>query len=112
MGFGEYPHTTLNYILRTGSNWSGPIKKLHLIINKGSQSDLVSLCWNGIKRTSPTRFEAIEENFVQKKDLTVLFVFDPDTHYKKEQVDLSECSPPSQKSNSAPYTDGEYFRQL
>jgi hypothetical protein len=53
-----YVETWISYIWSTGANWSGPIGKFHLTIDKGDAKNLVSFCWNGdVKKTGPTTFE-------------------------------------------------------
>lgn len=48
----------LSYIWSTGGNWSGPIGRFHLTIDKGSAQNLVSFCWDGeVEKTSSTTFE-------------------------------------------------------
>lgn len=59
-----FTESWLSYIWSTGANWSGPIKKFHLTIDKGRPENLVSFCWNGdVKKTSPTTFEMEAEDF-------------------------------------------------
>lgn len=53
-----YNESWISYIWSTGANWSGPIGKFHLTIDKGDPKNLVSFCWNGkVNKTGPTRFE-------------------------------------------------------
>lgn len=59
-----FTESWLSYIWSTGANWSGPIGKFHLTIDKGSPDNLVSFCWDGeVKRTSPTTFEMEAEDW-------------------------------------------------
>ncbi len=54
----------LRYIWSTGANWSGPIKRFHLTIDKGRPENLVSFCWDGeVTKTSPTTFEMEATDF-------------------------------------------------
>lgn len=64
----------LNYVLTTANTWHGPIGKFHLTIDKGKTSSILSLCLDGIKKTGPTRFELVRENFRPREDLRLLFV--------------------------------------
>jgi hypothetical protein len=64
----------LNYILKTARNWSGPIGDFHLTIDKGDAKNVVGLCVDGIKKTTPTRFELRKKDFVPERDLAVLIV--------------------------------------
>ncbi|EKD41473.1 MAG: hypothetical protein ACD_73C00708G0002 [uncultured bacterium] len=73
----KYPQSfTMGYILTSGANWKGPIGEFNLIIEKKKQTDLVSLCINGIKKTGPTRFEVHQKDFLPKKDIQLLFLSD------------------------------------
>src|SRR5213075_3466529 len=40
-----YYEEWISYIWSTGANWSGPIGKFHLTIDKGDSKDLISFCW-------------------------------------------------------------------
>jgi hypothetical protein len=64
----------LEYILETGANWSGPIHKFRLIVDKGSTKNLVSFCGTGLKKISPTQFEMREENYWPSQNLHVLLL--------------------------------------
>ncbi|MEQ1770650.1 MAG: DUF4424 domain-containing protein [Devosia sp.] len=53
-----YTERWLSYIWSTGGNWSGPIGKFKLTIDKGAADNLVSFCWDGaVKKTGATTFE-------------------------------------------------------
>lgn len=53
-----YTESWISYVWSTGGNWSGPIGKFHLTVDKGSPDNLASFCWDGeVKKTSPTTFE-------------------------------------------------------
>lgn len=59
-----YTESWISYIWSTGANWSGPIGKFHLTIDKGDPGNLVSFCWDGdVKKTGPTRFEMEAERW-------------------------------------------------
>jgi hypothetical protein len=62
------------YVLKTGANWSGPIKNFHLIVDKGRVDRLVSFCFDNVKKISPTAFEASLENFTPAHDLKILLI--------------------------------------
>ncbi len=64
----------LHYVLTTANTWHGPIGQFHLTIDKGKTSCILSLCLDGIKKTGPTRFEFVRENFRPQRDLRLLFV--------------------------------------
>jgi len=67
-----YGPTELEYILTTARNWRGPIGRFHLTLDKGKPDNLLSLCWNGLTKTSPTTFEATITNFVPDHDIRLL----------------------------------------
>lgn len=70
-----YPvETWLNYTLSTGANWKGPIKRFRLTVDKGSPDALLSLCMDGIRKISPTRFEVVKTDFEPDRDLELLIV--------------------------------------
>ena len=73
-GGPHYTEQWLSYVLTTGANWSGPIGKFRLTIDKGNPKDYVSLCADNIKKTGPTTFEMTAEDFTPEKDLHVLFL--------------------------------------
>ncbi len=64
----------LGYVLKTGANWKGPIKDFRLVVDKGKPDSLVSFCAEGLKKISPTQFEARYSNFTPTKDLDILIV--------------------------------------
>lgn len=66
--------TWLSYVLKTGANWKGPIKRFKLTVDKGSPQSLVSLCMDGLKKITPTRFEVIKTDFEPTSDIDILFV--------------------------------------
>jgi hypothetical protein len=69
-----YSEQRIDYILRTGANWSGPIGQFHLTVDKGESGSLVSFCGQGIKKTSDTKFEMTKTDFSPDGDLAVLIL--------------------------------------
>ncbi len=69
-----YAEERIDYILRTGANWSGPIGQFHLTVDKGEPGSLVSFCGAGVKKTSDTKFEMSKTNFSPDGDLAVLIL--------------------------------------
>jgi hypothetical protein len=58
------------FVLKTANNWKGGIGRFHLTIDKLKPSNILSLCWGGdLKRTGPTTYEAVRENFAPASDL-------------------------------------------
>ncbi len=68
----------IDYILKTGANWNGPIKDFRLVIDKGKPSNLVSFCGEGVKKIAPTQFEMRKADFVPTADLNVLILSKPE----------------------------------
>jgi hypothetical protein len=64
----------IEYILRTGANWAGPIGDFRLVVDKGEADNLVSFCGDGVKRISPTRFEMRAKDFTPRRDLSILIL--------------------------------------
>jgi Domain of unknown function (DUF4424) len=64
----------MGYVLKSGANWAGPIKKFRLVVDKGRADNLVSFCMSGAKKISPTQFEIVKTNFEPTKDLDILFL--------------------------------------
>jgi hypothetical protein len=69
-----YVETWINYILKSGANWKGPIKDFRLVVDKEKPGNLVSFCMDGIKKISPTQFEVRKQNFEPTKDIGILIV--------------------------------------
>ncbi|HFC8486488.1 TPA: DUF4424 family protein [Neisseria subflava] len=66
----------LGYILTTGANWAKPIGKFTLTIDR-EPNTVISLCWDkSLRKVGPNRFQAVKENFLPKKDLDIIFVYD------------------------------------
>lgn len=66
--------TWLSYVLATGANWKGPIKRFKLTVDKPGPQVLVSLCMDGLTRVSPTRFEVVKTDFEPTRDIDILFL--------------------------------------
>lgn len=64
----------IEYVLRTGANWAGPIADFRLIVDKGDADSLISFCGEGVKRISPTRFEMRRTDFTPQRDLSILIL--------------------------------------
>jgi hypothetical protein len=48
-----YSEQRIDYILKTGANWSGPIKDFHLVVDKGDAASLVSFCGAPLPSVAP-----------------------------------------------------------
>ncbi len=76
-GGGAAPPFTeqrIDYVLSTGANWSGPIRRFRLVVDKGAPGNLVSFCGEAVKKISPTQFEMRKTDFVPSGNLSVLIL--------------------------------------
>lgn len=64
----------LNYVLKTGANWAGPIKDFKLVIEKAGKDGLVSFCSGSLKQTDSSKLEFHSTDFTPDTDLKILFV--------------------------------------
>jgi hypothetical protein len=65
----------ISYILTTGGNWGvGAIGKFRLVVDKGSEDNLVSFCGEDVRKIGPTTFEMVKENFWPQKELDILIL--------------------------------------
>lgn len=64
----------ISYILRTGSNWLGPIGDFTLTVDKGAPENLVSFCGKDVKKTGPTTFQIKAKDYHIDRDLDVLIL--------------------------------------
>ncbi len=66
---------SLDYTLKTGANWKGPIGSFEMIINKKTPQDLISLCFDGaLEKIHPTQFKYVKKDFEPREDLHILFI--------------------------------------
>ena len=64
----------INYVLRTGANWAGPIRSFKLTIDPGASDRLVSFCPGRLKPTAPNALEFTAKDFKPEGDLKILIV--------------------------------------
>jgi Domain of unknown function (DUF4424) len=64
----------IDYILKTGANWSGPIKDFRLVVDKGAPDSLVSFCGDDIKKLGETQFEMKKTDYTPDGNLSVLIL--------------------------------------
>ena len=69
-----YNEQRIDYILRTGANWSGPIGDFELTVDKGTPDALVSFCGKNVKKISATQFQMQQKDFSPEGDLAVLIL--------------------------------------
>lgn len=64
----------LTYVLKTGSNWSGPIRQFRLVIERDHPSTFVSFCGQNVRRLNAMQSELRSRNYYPMKDLHILFL--------------------------------------
>jgi uncharacterized protein DUF4424 len=64
----------IDYILKTGANWEGPIKDFTLTVDKAEPGALLSFCGTGVKKLSPTQFQVHYTDYDPTSDLAILIL--------------------------------------
>jgi hypothetical protein len=67
-----YSEVWLQYVLRPGANWAGPIGEFRLVVDNGNPRSLLSFCATGVRRLDDRRFEVRHRNFTPEQDLDIL----------------------------------------
>jgi hypothetical protein len=73
-GGAPYSEQRIDYILRTGAKWSGPIRDFRLVVDKGEPDSLVSFCGEDVKKISDTQFEMRRADYTPDGNLSVLIL--------------------------------------
>lgn len=73
----DIPTSTIKYILTTGANWKGPIKKFKLTIKKSDPNETISFCGSGVKKLDAKTFVMEKNNFTPTKDLNIIYFGTP-----------------------------------
>jgi hypothetical protein len=61
-----------DFVLSTAGNWKGPIGWFRLTLDKLKPDNVLSLCWDGLRKTGSTTFEFAAANFAPKHDVQML----------------------------------------
>lgn len=64
----------IDYILKTGANWAGPIRHFHLAIRKDRSDQFVFLCAESVRRQDALTFVIDKTDFVPRSDLKIIFI--------------------------------------
>jgi Domain of unknown function (DUF4424) len=64
----------ISYLLSTGANWAKPVGEFRLIVDTGDPANLASLCMDGLRKVSPTRYEVRKTDFLPQADLHILIL--------------------------------------
>lgn len=59
----------LDYVLKTGANWKGPIDRFELTIDKLKPDAILSMCGSSIRKTGPTTFKVEKVDFEPTSDI-------------------------------------------
>ncbi|MGO7587046.1 DUF4424 domain-containing protein [Rhizobium ruizarguesonis] len=78
-GGANYTESWISYVLSTGANWAGPIKRFQLTIDKGKPGSLISFCGSNVQKIGPTTFRMTAEDFDPAKDFDILILNPPET---------------------------------
>ncbi|NKL35349.1 DUF4424 domain-containing protein [Rhizobium leguminosarum bv. viciae] len=76
-GGANYTESWISYVLSTGANWAGPIKRFQLTIDKGKPGSLISFCGSNVQKIGPTTFRMTAEDFDPEKDFDILILNPP-----------------------------------
>jgi hypothetical protein len=71
---GALQGVELRYIVKTARNWSGPIGRFTLTIDKEDPKSIVTTCFSGLKKTGPTTFAVTKENYSPDEDLGMVLL--------------------------------------
>jgi len=69
-----YSEERIDYVLRTGANWSGPIQDFRLVVDSGDAGSLVSFCGQDVKKIAGTQYEMRKTDFTPEGNLAVLIL--------------------------------------
>ena len=73
--FGSpFEEERIGYVLKTGANWSGPIRDFRLVVDKGAVANLVSFCGEGGRRSRRRSSRSASATSPAKDDLYVLIL--------------------------------------
>jgi hypothetical protein len=65
-----------DFVLKTASNWKGPIGLFHMTLDKLKPENMLSLCWDGpLRKTGPTTFEFTRPAFAPRRDVQMLVLW-------------------------------------
>ncbi|MGV4792830.1 DUF4424 domain-containing protein [Rhizobium sp. F40D2] len=78
----NYTESWISYVLSTGANWAGPIRRFQLTIDKGKPGSLISFCGSNVEKIGPTTFRMTAEDFDPAKDFDILILNPPEAEPK------------------------------
>ncbi|OWV92333.1 hypothetical protein ATY78_02015 [Rhizobium sp. R635] len=81
-GGANYTESWISYVLSTGANWAGPIRRFQLTIDKGKPGSLISFCGSNVQKIGPTTFRMTAEDFDPERDFDILILNSPEAEPK------------------------------
>lgn len=81
-GGANYTESWISYVLSTGANWAGPIRRFQLTIDKGKPGSLISFCGSNVEKIGPTTFRMTAEDFDPERDFDILILNSPEAEPK------------------------------
>jgi hypothetical protein len=85
-GGPNYTESWISYVLSTGANWAGPIRRFQLTIDKGKPGNLISFCGSNVQKIGPTTFRMTAEDFNPEKDFDILILNPPEAEPKAPEA--------------------------
>ncbi len=73
-GSSAFIEHRIEYILKTGANWAGPIRDFRIVVDKGKTTNFVSFCGDRVKKIGPTQFEIHATNYIPAENFYVLIL--------------------------------------
>jgi hypothetical protein len=71
---GNFVEQRIDYVLKSGANWAGPIGEFRLVIDQQKPENLTFACLRGLRKIAPTRYAWERRNFTPKRDLAILIL--------------------------------------
>ncbi|MFS8145441.1 DUF4424 domain-containing protein [Rhizobium sp. BR 249] len=81
-GGANYTESWISYVLSTGANWVGPIRRFQLTIDKGKPGNIISFCGSNVQKIGPTTFRMTAEDFDPERDFDILILNSPEAEPK------------------------------
>lgn len=81
-GGANYTESWISYVLSTGANWAGPIRRFQLTIDKGKPGNIISFCGSNVQKIGPTTFRMTAEDFDPERDFDILILNSPEAEPK------------------------------
>ena len=66
--------TSLAYVIASGGNSARPIGTFKLVVDKGDPATLVSFCGSNVRKTGPTTYEMVAQDYAPQRDIDILFL--------------------------------------